>query len=336
MMKKNWHNKCMDRLTKESDSLLLTRANLRNRIITTFYSLKKLLYDDISEERFDSILHNVSSGKYSLSPLVFQAVVQLPPDIPLLRRLLFHSTDDHYYYIRPRLEDDLVLTSLGYLVYSRFASFCFSPYYKHMVLEVDDHYSVVCNKSFRYHYLLDLSETIERVERESILFFLKHFVEDEYLFLLIKEFLYLDDQSLYKEGQSLFVGIPPIGFFSDILMNIFYQIYDVSFSKAFPSAHYTRYMHEVVISSHFPIEKDDLTYPAFNQSTVDKKDGFNSLKISFSGCFHEIQSITKCHGGELSVNQNGLLSFHKSREQTQLDEQNQLEDHIKTMRLDDP
>jgi len=95
-------------------------------------------------------------------------------------------------------------------------------------------------------------------------------------------------------------------------------------------------MHEVVISSHFPIEKDDLTYPAFNQSTVDKKDGFNSLKISFSGCFHEIQSITKCHGGELSVNQNGLLSFHKSREQTQLDEQNQLEDHIKTMRLDDP
>ena len=61
MMKKNWHNKCMDRLTKESDSLLLTRANLRNRIITTFYSLKKLLYDDISEERFDSILHNVSS-----------------------------------------------------------------------------------------------------------------------------------------------------------------------------------------------------------------------------------------------------------------------------------
>lgn len=329
MMINNGHNKCF---TKESDDLLLTRANLRNKIITTFYSLKKLLYDEISE--VDHILHNVSLGKYSLSPLVFKPVVKLPPDIPLCRRLLFHSTDDHYYYIRPTLEDDLVLTSLGYLLYSRFASFCFSPYYKHMALEVDAHYSVVCNQSFRYHYLLDLSKTIESVERETILFFLSHFVEDRAILLLIKEFLYLDDQSLYKEGQSLFVGIPPIGFFSDILMNIFYQIYDVSFEKAFPSAHYTRYMHEVVISSHFPIEKDDLTYPAFNQSTVDNR--FNSLKISFSGSFHEIKSITKCHGGELSVNQNCLLSFHKSREQSELDEQSQFEDNIKTFRLEDP
>jgi len=321
MMRNNGHNKCMDRLTKESDDLLLTRANLRNSIITTLNSLKSSLYDELSEDRYSLILNNVSLGEYSLSPLVFKPVVQLPPDIPLCRRLLFHSTDDHYYYIRPTLEDDLVLTSLGNLLYWRFSDFCFSPYYKHISISVDAHYSVVCNQSFRHHYLINLSKTLSIVERENILFFLSHFVEDQFILSLIKDFLYLDDKSLYKESQSLFVGIPNIGFFSDILMNIFYQLVDLHFAKAFPSAHYTRYMHEVVISS---IDKEDLEHPAFNQLAL----GFNSLMLSFSGSIHEIKSLTKCYGGELSVNQNGLLSFHKSLEQSQLDAQTQFEDNI--------
>lgn len=38
-----------------------------------------------------------------------------------------------------------------------------------------------------------------------------------------------------------------------------------------------------------------------------------------SGTLNEIKSVTKCYGGEVCRKKDGLLSFHKSSEQSQLE-----------------
>lgn len=313
-------------------------SNIRYLSILTFSSLHRLAYDigvvydglsdlfpGLTGEKVRDIQQSIKDGRYTLSPLQVRVIPKNEEDLTCSKFNHLMSVKDEpniYLGVNPTLEDSLVLIGLGRMLNLNILqenilsknSFGIKPLRKEGYC-ISDYYSIVCARGRVFKlFKLDLTNSLRTINRDNLLFNLSHIVKDGQTMELLGQYMYLPitDSSGIDYSANMGINIPPSGpngLLSEVLLNFALIEFDSEFQRLYPQVVYTRYVHEVLVS--FPTSESlhGMTLSIFEQQVLSL---FKDLNLA-----GKIISIgpgdapVRCHGGVLSVSQDGIIQVNK-------------------------
>lgn len=228
--------------------------------IEKYYNGLTDIFSELTVSRMREIQHQIRTGKYTLSPFklkFFKQIAHINEKNNCYYYLMHMLLDDsiiYYGILSPIPEDRLVLMALGGMLNTRIiklnllnsSSFGFK-------LRLKDYYVHICSSievPISRVYKLDMMNSLRRINKENLLTKLEPIVSNTYINQLLKEYLY---NKIIHEGEDYFYImddiIPPFGFLTDILLNFALIELDNQFHQVFPAFSYTRYAHEVLVTT---------------------------------------------------------------------------------------
>lgn len=264
------------------------------------------IFSELTVSRVREIQNQIRTGKYTLSPL--QLIIINHNNIDLLKGInyLHHILINESPFkgiLTPIQEDKLVLIALGGMLNTRIiklnllhsSSFGFklrpTDYYAH-IRSIEGPISRV--------YKLDMIKSLFRINKEILLTKLEPIVSNTEIMKLLKSFLYIqiiyEGEDMTYEKNRIF---PTSEFITDILLNFTLIELDNQFHQVFPSFSYTRYAHEVIVTTS---QKESL----FESSLFSLFDSLN-LDGKIVSIGPGDQPIPCYHGGLISLTEDGRL-----------------------------
>lgn len=195
---------------------MIDRNLLSNYILKTFSELEDLFHG-LTISRVIEIQKEIINGTYSFSPLIINA---FPIDFKLNDELVtfYHIPIDNIYYgIKPCAEDNLVLTSIGFMLNKYFYKmnlFTVNSFGNRLPLKVYYH-EVVCRRGeTNCVYKFDLTKSIWSLKRDILLSKLEILVQDDGIMNLVTNFHHKRIPSAFYQPSSC--SLSPYQFFSFI------------------------------------------------------------------------------------------------------------------------
>lgn len=272
--------------------------------IEKYYNGLSDIFDELTVSKMRDIQNQIRTGKYTLSSL--QLIVNKKKD-PLkgFNHIIHMLKNDSIFYssLTPIQEDKLVLMALGGMLNTRIlnlnllnsSSFGFklrtTDYYAH-IRSIDGPISRV--------YKLDMTNSLRRINKESLLTKLEPIVENDEIIQLFKSFLYMP--ILYEGKDSSYIMkdlIPSSALITDVLLHFSLIELDNQFHQLFPSFSYTRYVQEVIVTTS---QKESL----FESSLFSLFDRLN-LDGQILSIGPGDKPMPCYHGGVISITEDGRL-----------------------------
>lgn len=281
-------------------ALQRTHFNLSNICnAKSLASIMKYLYEteprafDLDEETVNKILEQVENGTYRNTPF---------------RVLICDQNEDPDYYItydislvsKPGCRMVIIPANTDLLVYTAIALLLNKIVLKktNIIIKNEEQFysELLSTSNVKCLYRLNLVKNISTVDRSSLLNKLlsmigKNIIYDYIESILNNRYIDCNDNEAYLSG----ISIPPIGYLSDILLNIMVSELDNEFIALYPSINYCRHVSEVYISNYGDITEDDI------YSLLDK--------LGLCGDLYSIRpgNKTKCLIGDIGISNSGNI-----------------------------
>lgn len=214
------------------------------------------MFDELTVSKMRDIKNQIRAGKYTLSSL--QLIVNNKKDLLKHFHRIVHMRDNdsiiYYGILTPTIQEDkLVLMALGAMLNhsimnlnllnsSSFGLKLKPTYYYAHICSIEGPISRV--------YKLDMTNSLRRINKDSLLTKLKPIVSNE-IFQLLKSFLYMPILHEGKDFSHIINKgvIPTSELITDVLLNFVLIELDNQFHQRFPSFSYTRYIQEVIVTT---------------------------------------------------------------------------------------
>lgn len=214
------------------------------------------IFNELTVEKVIDIQNLISIGKYTLSSLellVFSTKDNLKgPNFNHIFHMLINNTI-YYGCVTPIQEDKLVLMALGRML-------------NHRILDLNllnsSSFGLKTHPTSYYAHIrsikvpisrlskLDMTNSLRVINKESLLTKLEPIVKNDEIMKLLKSFLYMPIKRDGKDLTSIMKSsIPSSGLITDVLLNFSLIELDNQFHQLFPSFSYTRYVHEVIVTT---------------------------------------------------------------------------------------
>lgn len=272
--------------------------------IAKYYNGLTDIFDELTVSKMRDIQKKIKTGKYTLSSL--QLIYNNKKDpIKDFHHILHMLKNDSIFYgsLTPIQEDKLVLMALGGMLNTRIVNlnllnsssfglkFRPTDYYAH-IRSIEGPISRV--------YKLDMTNSLRRVNKESLLTKLEPIVSNDEIIQLLKSFLYMPILHEGKDYSYIMNDIiPTSALITDVLLNLSLIELDNQFHQLFPSFSYTRYVQEVIVTTS---QKECL----FESSLLSLFDSLN-LDGQIISIGPGDKPMPCHHGGVISITEDGRL-----------------------------
>lgn len=270
------------------------------------------IFHELTVEKVMDIQNRIRTGKYTLSShqlLVYRTKDNIKgPHFNHIFNLIINNSI-YYGCITPIQEDKLVLMALGRMLNYRIhnlnllnsSSFGLktkpTSYYAHIRSR---------EEPISRLYKFDMTNSLGSINKEILLTKLEPIVQNDDIMKLLKSFIYIP--ILLEDKDCTYIlkdSIPSSGLITDVLLNFSLIELDNKFHQLFPSFSYTRYIHEVIVTT-------SQEESSFEESLLEVFDSLNLAgKILSIGPGDN--AIPCHHGGIVWVSKNGRIQMREER-----------------------
>ena len=274
----------------------------------------------LTDEKVLDITNSLMNGSYTLSPLKIcmeskKVNLNFPKFHHISKIFNFKKGQESFAGFYTTDEDSIVLMGLGCMLnqvmIKKNLLMVNSLGYK---IDISSFYKSLCaSGNVIKLYKLDLTNSLNHINKENLLSNLKKVVHNNYILELFQQFLNIpiqDDESIYDNELIVGFNIPLCGFITKVLLNFALIDFDNEFRRVLPELYYTRYVHEVYVSFPSSESMEGMTFQFFEET-------INSILYNKLNLDAKIVSIepgdepVSCYGGLVWVRNDGQIEFDR-------------------------
>lgn len=266
------NNNLEDCILKRFNSSLCRREQLLEDILFVYNDLTTTTRWSMPLDQFESILRQIASDEYHLSPLRYLLIPEYAFQKSFVEELVLSYPDIMFRKCRqhpgsievllPHNDDVVVYTGLARFLY-RLSCGSLPHNEECRILNqssIESFYKSLLGRRVQRLYSIELDESLNFIQKRLLLETLSPILLDRSVYRLISELLELNIfyKDIYYPPSPY--GIPTLGEICRVLFNLFLaESFDLGFARKYPSIEFERYYDTVFI-----FIKDDEQEQAFS------------------------------------------------------------------------